>query len=72
MVWIAPVVFLSLLVISVATVGSLIFVKPVMLYIDGKKSEAVTLLFWTIASLAVITASILLVLALTNGSNGSY
>jgi hypothetical protein len=70
--WTGPVVILSLLVVSAATVGSLIFAKPVMLYIDGKKNEAVTLLFSTIGILAIITTLFLFIMALTNGASNSY
>jgi len=37
----APILFLLLFVVSAATMGMLIFGKPVMLYIDGKKREGV-------------------------------
>ncbi len=60
----APIVFLLLLVVSAATMGMLIFGKPVMLYIDGKKREAVAMVICTIGSLAIFTASLLIVLAL--------
>ena len=35
----APIIFLTLLVVSVAMVGSLIFGRPVMWYIDGQKKK---------------------------------
>ena len=60
----APVGFLLLLVVSVATMGMLIFGRPVMLYIDGKKREAVMMLVSTISALAIITVILFLVLAL--------
>ncbi len=50
-----PIVVLMLLVFSVAIVGWLIFGKPVLLYLDGKKKEAVALLGYTLGILAVIT-----------------
>ncbi|HTK04565.1 MAG TPA: hypothetical protein VL500_03200 [Candidatus Eisenbacteria bacterium] len=50
-----PVAMLLLLVLSAAVMGLLVFGKPVMLYIDGKKREAVELVGWTIGSLAFIT-----------------
>lgn len=58
-----PIVFLLLLVVSVATMGVLIFGKPVMLYIDGKKREAVAMVICTIGSLAIFTALLVVVLA---------
>jgi len=45
----APILMLSLLVFSVALVGSLIFGRPILWYLDGKKREAVMLLAYTLA-----------------------
>ncbi len=50
-----PVAMLLLFVCSAAITGFLVFGKPVMLYIDGKKREAVALLGYTIGVLALIT-----------------
>ncbi len=61
---IAPIVFLLLLVVSAATMGLLIFGKPVMLYIDGRKREAVAMAVYTIAFLAICTVLLLVVTAL--------
>jgi hypothetical protein len=55
---------LTFMTISVAIVGSLIFVKPVMFYLDNKKKESVQLLIYTIAVLAILLAIYLLILAL--------
>ncbi len=52
----APIVMLSLLVFSVAIVGSLIFGRPILWYLDGKKEEAIRLLFATLVIFFVITA----------------
>jgi hypothetical protein len=46
-----PVAMLLLLVFSVAAVGILIFARPVLLYLDGAKKEAVCLLAYTIVCL---------------------
>ncbi len=62
----APVVFLLLLVVSAATMGMLIFGKPVMLYLDGKKREAIALVVSTIGSLAIILIFLLTILVLIN------
>jgi len=59
----APIGMLMLLVLSATVMGLLIFGAPVMLYVDGKKKEAVQLVSWTVASLAVITACMLAVMA---------
>lgn len=54
-----PIGFLMLFVTSAAVMGLLIFGGPVMLYIDGKKKEAVRLVGWTVGALAVITIIVL-------------
>lgn len=61
----APIGFLLLLVVSAATMGMLIFGKPIMLYIDGKKREAVTMVVCTIGSLAAFTALLFVIMAAT-------
>ncbi|MEK7615085.1 MAG: hypothetical protein AAB431_01720 [Patescibacteria group bacterium] len=60
----APIVFLLMLVVSVATMGLLIFGKPVMLYIDGKRREAVMMVICTVASLAFFTILLVVTFAL--------
>jgi len=55
-----PMVFLLLVVISVATMGMLIFGKPIMLYIDGKRREAVFMVICTVISLAVFAGLLLM------------
>lgn len=42
-----PILLLSLLVISVATMGGLFFLKPLMLFVEGQKKEAVLFLTFT-------------------------
>ncbi|MBI4458039.1 hypothetical protein HY633_03700, partial [Candidatus Uhrbacteria bacterium] len=42
-----PMAFLMLFSLSAAVLGLLIFARPVMFYIDGKKREAVKLLVYT-------------------------
>jgi len=61
---IAGVGMLMLFTLSAAVVGSLIVGKPIMLYIDNKKKEAVGLLAWTLGFLAVITIIVLFYLGL--------
>lgn len=55
---------LLLMVLSALVVGSLVLAKPLMLYLDGSKKEAVKLLLQTIIILAVITAIFLSLLAI--------
>jgi hypothetical protein len=57
----APVIFLSLLTFSVATMGYLIFYQPVQMLIDGKKREAVRLFGQTLAIFGGITLLISIV-----------
>lgn len=50
-----PIMMLSLLVFSAALTGALIFGTPVLWYLDGKKKEAVQLLFSTLGIFLVLT-----------------
>ena len=52
---IIPMAMLLLFVCSAAITGFLVFGKPVMLYIDGKKKEAIFLLGYTLGILVLIT-----------------
>jgi hypothetical protein len=52
---IIPIAMLLLFVTSAAITGFLVFGKPIMLYIDGKKTEAISLLNYTIGILFLIT-----------------
>jgi len=58
----APVVFLSLLTLSVAVMAFLFFYAPLQLFIDGKKKEALDLFVKTVAIFAVFTAIALILL----------
>lgn len=49
-----PISMLMLLVFSVAIMGTLIFGRPILWYIDGKKKEAVSLLAYTLGIFFVI------------------
>lgn len=57
-----PIVMLSLLVFSVAVTGSLIFGRPILWYLDGKKGEAVLLLCYTLGIFLLITIAALVLL----------
>lgn len=56
--------FLMLFVLSAAIVGSLVFGKPIILYLNGQKKEAIRLLVYTLVAIFIITFIILLFLAL--------
>lgn len=62
----APIIFLLLLVVSVATMGILIFGKPIMLYMDGKKRDAVVMMICTVSCLAVFISLFLVMAAFLN------
>ena len=52
----APIVFLSVLTLSVAVMAFLFFYQPLQLFIDGKQKEAVDLFIKTVGVFAIITA----------------
>ena len=58
----APILMLCVLVFSAAVTGSLVFGRPVIWYLDGKKKEALTLLFYTLGSLLILIVLILLII----------
>lgn len=59
----APISLLLLLVTSAATMGMLVFGKPLMLYLDGKKREGVMMAICTIGQLATFTILLFVFLA---------
>ena len=63
-----PIFMLLLFVISAATTGSLVLGKPLLMYIDGQKKEALKLLFCTLAWLVLFL--LLVVIALLIGTIG--
>ncbi|MGV8142300.1 MAG: hypothetical protein ACP5NS_01545 [Candidatus Pacearchaeota archaeon] len=52
---IIPMAMILLFVCSAAITGFLVFGKPIMWYIDGKKKEAISLLAHTLGMLFIIT-----------------
>lgn len=57
--FLVPFFMLLLFVLSAAVMGSLVFGRPVMMYIDGKKKEAVKLLAGTIGWIFVVIVVVL-------------
>ena len=51
-----PVAILLLFVVSAAITGSLVLIRPINLYLNGMKKEAIKLLIYTIVFLFLITA----------------
>ncbi len=52
---IAPMTFLMLFVLSAAIVGVLMFAKPVMMFLEGQKKDAVKMAGYTIMWFALLT-----------------
>lgn len=63
--YLMPIVFLTLFTLSAAVVGSLMFGKPVMLYLDGKKRDAVQLAGATIGFLTLEALILLIALGIS-------
>jgi hypothetical protein len=55
-----PVGMLSLFVVSAAAMGYIVLYQPLTMYLDGKRSEAVSLFLRTIAIFAVFAVLILI------------
>jgi len=60
---VGPAAFLLLFILSAAVTGSLILGKPILMYLDGKKAEALKLFLYTLGWL-VLGIIILLLLNL--------
>lgn len=58
----APIAMLMLFVFSAAFTGFLVFGKPIMWYIDGKKKDAIALLSYTMAIFLAIIVLVWVVL----------
>jgi hypothetical protein len=58
----APVLFLSLLTLSVTVMACLFFYQPLQLFIEGRKKEAVNLFVKTVGVFGAITAVVLVLL----------
>ena len=58
----APIVMLMLLIFSAALTGLLVFGKPVLWYVNGKKREAFVLLGYTLGIFLMITLVVLFLL----------
>ena len=60
-----PVAMLMLLVLSAAITGALVLGKPILLYLDNQKSDALKLFFYTIGWLAIMAILLFGSLAIT-------
>ncbi|GEM_PF-5571511 len=61
---VAPMGFLLLFSSSAAILALAVFGRPVAWYMEGKRSDAVTLAVYTVSFLLIITLAVLLILAL--------
>ena len=57
-----PITILFVLTLSVAVMAYLFFYQPLLLFIEGKKKEAVNLFVKTVGIFAAITAVVLILL----------
>ena len=57
--------FLLLFVVSAALMGLIIFGRPILWYLGGQKREALSLVYYTLIFLIVITALIFFAFAVT-------
>lgn len=58
----APITVLFVLTLSVAVMAYLFFYQPLMLFIEGKKKEAVNFFAKTVGTFAIFTAIVLILL----------
>lgn len=58
----APIIFLSMLTLSVTIMAYVFFYQPLLLFIDGKKKEAVNLFLQTVAIFGAMTVIVSILL----------
>jgi heme O synthase-like polyprenyltransferase len=63
--WLGPTLFLTLFVVSACLTGTMVLLKPVMLYADGNKKDALRLFGYTVISLAAIALIVAIILVFT-------
>ncbi len=56
----APIAMLMLFILSATITGGLVLGRPIYLYLNGFKSEAVRLLIYTVICLLIITVAVFL------------
>jgi hypothetical protein len=52
--WLAPAIAMMLFIISACATGSLVLLKPVLLYMEGDKKGAVSLFIYTLGFLVIL------------------
>jgi len=63
--FVGPIMFLLLFVVSACITGGLFLGRPILMYIDGLKKEAVKLFFYTLTILVVLILATFLIRATT-------
>lgn len=58
--WVAPLVVISIFTLSAAVMSYIFCLKPVTLYLENKKKEAINLFLQTVLSFGVITSILML------------
>ncbi len=61
-----PIIMLLLFVTSAAVTGYLVVGKPALMYLEGKKKEAISVLTYTLGILLLITAGFIVALTIVN------
>ncbi len=61
-----PVAFLLLFILSASVTGSLVLGRPILMYLENKKREAVSVFIYTLVFLALIVIGVLLGMTLYN------
>jgi hypothetical protein len=61
-----PMAALMLFVLSFGVMACLAFLRPALWYLDGKKKEAIQLLSWMIAFFFILTAIVIVCMALVH------
>lgn len=59
--WMAPALMLLIFIISACVTGSLVLLKPVLLYMEGQKKESVQLFVYTLGFLVILAFIIALI-----------
>jgi len=60
--WLGPTLFLTLFIVSACVTGTMVLLKPVTLYVDGNKKEALHLFGYTVIALAIIALIVAIIL----------
>ena len=64
--WLGPTLFMTVFVLSASVTGSIVLLKPVTLYADGNKKDALRLFGYTIVALAAVALVVGVVLVTTS------